>query len=333
MAEAWFPPIDSGPDEQRSGVSRIIRPAQQAAEATPLELNLEDVQALAEQCLREARERVAELESRAMSLERSTELRRAEAEEALLSARGAADRELAEWKERRRAEEEAARLAGREEGLSRGEAEGRARGQQEGYRKGFEEGYAEGRQSGYLEAREAERARIAGETAPLCEILTRMAAEITDRRRAIAREARAELLPLALEIAKVVIKREVRECPEVVLHNVRKAIDLAFRRTALVVEVHPDDHRLVERYSAEVFGAFNGLSEVNLRPRDDVQRGGCRVTTGSGVVDLRIEAQLEMIEQALFGALEESCPDEVITPALPAALAVEDREQVEETAR
>ena len=206
---------------------------------------------------------------------------------------------------------------GRTEGLALGEKTGR----EEGYRAGFESGYREGREAGYREAGEAERARIAADAAPLIEALTSLVREVGLRRATALREAREELLPLALEIAKKVVKREVRECPEVALLNIRKAIDLAFRKTGLVVQVHPEDARLIERHATEVFGCFAGLEGVTVKPVEDVGRGGCRVVSGSGVVDLRIEAQLELIEQALFRRIEEGDPEPEPPPAAPAASA------------
>jgi len=289
-----------------SSSPRVIRPVGSeslASSGEPVELNLEDLQRLGERMVREARERVAELDARAQELERVLALRQAAAERELLEKKEAAERELAEWKEKSLGEARSAYDAGFERGRADGEPAGRAQGREEGFRTGFEEGYAEGRQAGFSEAQEAERARMAAETAPAVASLASILGELEARRRSLEAEARRDLVPLAIEIAKKIVKREVRECPEIALHNVRKAIDLAFRRSSLVVEVHPEDARSIERYIPDLKRSFAGLTEVAVRPSEDVSRGGCRVVSGSGAVDLRIEAQLEVIEQALFGDL------------------------------
>src|SRR5262245_1090072 len=106
MDQVWSPPSYSPPEP---GSGRLISPARaEAGESIPPELSLEEVRALAEGILREAVERVTALSSKADALEQSIARRRAEAEAEFLAAKSAAERELADWRENRRAEEEAA---------------------------------------------------------------------------------------------------------------------------------------------------------------------------------------------------------------------------------
>jgi len=297
--------------------ARIIRPAPDGVGAAggrnggkPLELNLEDVQRLAERLLRDARDRVGRLDAEARALEATVATRRKEVEAEDGRRRADLEEEMAREGARLREEIETARR----EAVERGFAEGRERGHEEGYGKGLEEGREEGRregrEAGHREAHEAETARIRTEAEPLAATLSSMVREIGARRAASLRSAREELLPLAIEIAKKVVKREIRECPDVVLRNVRKAIDLAFRRTALTVQVHPEDAALVEKHAPEIAACFAGIEAIAVRPVEDVGRGGCRVVSNSGVVDMRVEAQLEVIEQALFRKLAEGDPEE-----------------------
>ena len=57
---------------------------------------------------------------------------------------------------------------------------------------------------------------------------------------------------------------------------------------------------------------IGGIDHLGLavRSAEDVSRGGCRVTSGSGLVDMRIETQVELIEQALFEKAREEGPEE-----------------------
>lgn len=299
--------------EVRTQTPRIIRAvAGDAGRAAPgpLELNLEDVQQLAERLVREAREKVARLTAEARVLEESLEGRRAGIQQAAEDLRAEAERDINREREGLRAEMDGIRAQAVLDGRAEGRAEGEAKGREEGFRKGFEEGYREGRDAGYREGREAEMARIRGETEPLGRTLADLVRKIGERRTVLLRAVREELLPLALQIAEKVIKREVRECPEAALANVRKAIDLSFRRTALVVQVHPEDVALIEKYAPEIAGSFSGLTDLSVKSAEDVSRGGCRVVSSSGMVDLRIESQLELIEQALYRKIGESDPAE-----------------------
>jgi flagellar assembly protein FliH len=299
--------------EVRPQIPRIIRAAAgDAGRAAPgpLELNLEDVQQLAERLVREAREKVTRLTAEARVLEESLAGRRAGLEQAAEALRAEAERDINREREGILSETAAIRAKAAEDGRAEGRAEGLAAGREEGYRKGFEEGYAKGREAGYREGREAEMSRIRAETEPLGRALTDLVRKIGERRTVLLRAVREELLPLAISIAEKVIKREVRECPEAALANVRKAIDLSFRRTALVVQVHPEDVALIEKYAPGIAGSFSGLTDLCVKAAEDVSRGGCRVVSSSGMVDLRIESQLELIEQALFRKIGEADPAE-----------------------
>ncbi len=295
---------------RRRGAARIIRP--DAAGGARSDLNLIDLQRLGEGMVSQTQERVKSLEEsiralqeRALREEAAIARRREEAERELEALRRAHEAQAAARRAELEADLDSLRKEARARSVEEGRAEGLAQGQEEGYRKGFESGYAEGREKGYSEGHKAERERIEAEAAPMASLLRALAEEIGLRRRSLLAEAREELLPLAIEIARKLVKKELRECPEVVLLNVRKAIDLAFRRTSLNVQVHPEDLTLVEKYVPDILSAFAGAGDLAVKAAEDVARGGCRVVSGTGVVDLRIESQIEIIEQALFGSLSE----------------------------
>jgi flagellar assembly protein FliH len=285
---------------------RIIRPGSEDGPGggrmggALLSMNLEDIQGVAARLVRDARERVSRLEEESRGLEVRVAERRAELQREDRDLRRAAEEELSQRRAELEAQAAALRDGAAAEGRSAGLAQGQKDGREEGYRSGFEAGYREGREAGYREAHQSEMDRLRGEAEPLAQSLAALVEEFGSRREALLQAAREELLPLALSIARKVIKRELRECPEAVLANVRKAIDLSFRRHGLVIQVHPEDLALVERHVPQLTADFSGLGGLTVKTAEDVGRGGCRVASGSGMVDLRVESQLELIEQALF---------------------------------
>ena len=298
---------------------RIIRPALGAPEGGPSVVsgvNLEDLQRLGERLIRDARERVDRLQKEAEAIEAALRAQRA----ALGEERARAQQEIAALHEAaiceraaKDAELRAQAQAGYEAGLQRGQAEGNekgfAEGREAGYRVGAEEGRRAGLEAGCVEGREAERARLAAEAAPALEAFRVAATEtlaLLERQR---KQAHAELLPLAVDIARKIVKREIRECPDVALRNVLKAIDLVYQRANVQVQAHPEDVAALEAHLPEIHAAFHGIKEITITPADDVGRGGCRVLAGAGRVDMRVESQLELIEQSLFGlAVDPSSP-------------------------
>jgi len=47
-----------------------------------------------------------------------------------------------------------------------------------------------------------------------------------------------------------------------------------------------------------------GFESIEVRPQADVTRGGCRIVSGAGIVDMTLETQLSLIEASLESADE-----------------------------
>jgi flagellar biosynthesis/type III secretory pathway protein FliH len=86
--------------------------------------------------------------------------------------------------------------------------------------------------------------------------------------------------------------------------NVEKAIELIFRGGAVVIQVHPDDALEVKKAIAEEPRWAEGFDSVQVRAATDVGRGGCRLISGAGTVDMTLQTQLELLQSALEGALD-----------------------------
>lgn len=278
---------------------RIIRPlrGEKSSGSVGVELNLEDVRDLSRQMVCEARQRVQALQDEQRAMEDGIRQRRAAEEQAAEDRRKELEGRRESFFEDIEKEREARLEAGRREGVEAGRREGVEAGRLEGY----QSGYADGRQAGYREGREAEIERLREESRPLVATLTSLINECSVATSEMRQGLRLELIHLAVEIARGVIKREVRDFgSQIVLENVRQAVDLIFLRNRVSVQVHQDDLAVVEKYAGEVLETFAGLEEFEVRPVNDVAPGGCRVVAGSGIADLSLDVQLEAIEQALL---------------------------------
>jgi len=204
---------------------------------------------------------------------------------------------------RKRAESEAKERALRleKEGRAAGFREGFARGRDEGYRLGLEEGRRDGEREGHKEA----SGRIEEEISGAAQALASAAVEIRDEKEAILRAARSDLLKLSVEIAQKLVKRELRAAPDISERNVERAIELIFRRGVLGVQVHPEDAVAVEKALEAEPRWAEGFDSIEVRAAPDVGRGGCRLISGAGTVDMTLDTQLSLIESALSGAVEE----------------------------
>jgi flagellar assembly protein FliH len=154
------------------------------------------------------------------------------------------------------------------------------------------EGLAEGLAQGYQTGMEQGRAQALEENTLLQQLSTAFGAEIGRAREQVAQD----LLDLALDLAKAMLKGALEVQPERVLPVVSEAIGyLPTLQQPALLFLQPDDAQLVrERMGAELAGAgWRVLDEAAM------ERGGCRVETGSNQIDASAPARWQRIAAAL----------------------------------
>lgn len=175
---------------------------------------------------------------------------------------------------------EAERLAAYNAGLE----EGRVAGMEQGKVAGFEQGHADGLTQGRAEAVE-EKARLA-------QIAQTFGDEVTQAGERIA----VDVLNLALDVSKAMLKTALNLRPELVIPIVAEAIRyLPTVQQPALLTLHPDDAKLVEGQLG------NELSKAGWRVVEDAQmeRGGCRVETASNQIDATTGSRWQRIAAAL----------------------------------
>jgi flagellar assembly protein FliH len=156
----------------------------------------------------------------------------------------------------------------------------------------YEKGFAEGQKAGG-EVGEKMAEALLNQYSASVEALNRLRGEI------FATSER-EVIRLALEIARKIIKREVAIDEELILALVKVALDRVADRALISVRVNPKDHAAMARHHAALSDA-DALSEsVKLIEDPLIGRGGCVIETESGTIDARIEEQLREIERGFF---------------------------------
>jgi flagellar assembly protein FliH len=278
---------------------RWVRPATVREDETAE--RLPSAEAVEASLLARARDSVSEL----VALEREIEARireRWEAAEARICAERAVaeiDREAKERELEGRTED--ARIRAEAENRERGYLEGHKKGRDEGRREGFDEGRDAGWQAGVDGGRRSGEEEARSDLSRALEIFRAAARKYDEERRLFLDEARREVVKLALEVGRTLVKREVRDIGDPAKRNIEKAVALIFRRGEIVVEIHPDDVDLVEQALAEGPRWAEELDGVQIKSASDVARGGCRLIAGAGVVDLDIDTQIELISETILG--------------------------------
>lgn len=136
---------------------------------------------------------------------------------------------------------------------------------------------------------EAERAALASASAAV----ERAAAELAGLRRRVLAEAERQVLELAVEMARTVLRQEVDAGRHDPAPIVQAALAQLPPRAEVTVRLHPSDFA---RYGSAAAG------EGRLRVLADatVPAAGCRVECGQGVVEADPQRQLDEIRQTLL---------------------------------
>ena len=208
---------------------------------------------------------------------------RSEANQILAQARAQA----AAIEAKARADAEGLRVSILEEAAAEGERRGRET--------GLEQGRAEAMERVYAEAIEPHRALLEQLGPTWVEQLSQFAQE----REALVEDARRELLGLAIEIARRIVRRTIEVDSEACIEQVKNAIELLGAPGELRITVSPRDREVLERALPGVLDAARVSGGVQVLESEEVGDGGCIVTAGEGMVDARIETQLDRIAQAL----------------------------------
>lgn len=152
---------------------------------------------------------------------------------------------------------------------------------------GYRRGLADGAQQGELRA------------VKLMEPLqARLAATITDlagTQRGLRREAEADVVRMALAIARRILNRELSVDPEAILGLVRSALDRLEAREIHRVRVAPADKAAVETELAR--RSLPRAIEVYADP--SLERGAAVFETSRGTLDSSINTQLDEIDRGL----------------------------------
>jgi flagellar assembly protein FliH len=149
---------------------------------------------------------------------------------------------------------------------------------QEAFKQGFDAGYEEGSARGRLEASE------------LHQLLTQFDEALTG----FDQQVGEELLALALEVARLVVRDSFALKPEAVLGVIREALGQTPQQHAQL-HVHPEDAVLVRQYLGEQ------IAHTGHRIVEDVsiERGGCRIDSAGAQMDATIATRWRRVVETL----------------------------------
>ena len=160
----------------------------------------------------------------------------------------------------------------------------------EANKESYQRGFSEGRAIGHDQAM--------AELQPVMDRLSRSLADLASVRSRVRKTAEADLLKLAIAIARRVLHRELTLDPGSIEGLIRVALEKLESRDLCRVRVHPDQEPVIRTLLARFSAA-----PVELIPDPTLQCGDVMFETAHGTLDGSIEAQLQEIERGFADRL------------------------------
>jgi flagellar assembly protein FliH len=158
---------------------------------------------------------------------------------------------------------------------------------------------SEARAAGRREGEAAARKQAMAELQAALERLARSVDEIAGLRSRLRREAEADLVQLAIAIARRVIRRELAVDPDALHGLVLGALERLQTQEINRVRVHSAHAGIV----AALLRDRAGGSEIEVVPDPSAEPGAAFFETDRGTLDASVESQLSEIERGLADTL------------------------------
>ena len=163
------------------------------------------------------------------------------------------------------------------------------------WQEGFHDGQTTGRTAMELTLRDEWKA----ETQALRAQMEAVIQQIGEARQTLWEQQEAEMVSLALTIARQVIKTEVIQNPEVVRSVIHNALRRITDKEQVRLRVSVGDAEHVKSFRDELLAMTDGLRQLEIVDDRRIGEGGCVIETGAGTIDAKIETQFAEVERAL----------------------------------
>ncbi len=105
----------------------------------------------------------------------------------------------------------------------------------------------------------------------------------------------------ALELARIMIRRAVESNPELVRNVVSRALEMVVAKSDIVIKTNPQDWQVVKEAVETRQMDAGSHDRIEVESDGSIERGGCIIETEYGIIDARINSQIEVIRRALEG--------------------------------
>ncbi len=172
--------------------------------------------------------------------------------------------------------------------------------EQQAYCRGFGDGERKGHELG-------EQAGLESAMQKLESLLRgghKLLGELGELHRQTCRDVEADLVQLALAVARKIVGRDVSLGPDVVTRIIREALGQVEHAGRITIKLNPADLELLADIKPQLLSGLPEAGRAAFEPDEGIARGGCLIETDGGEVDARIERQFQVVEEAFRAELD-----------------------------
>ncbi len=111
----------------------------------------------------------------------------------------------------------------------------------------------------------------------------------------LLKEIENDVITLVIDICEKVIGKVLDDDRETILSIITKGIHSLNAKENLIIRVYPDDYDLVEMSKQKILAMGNLIEDIQIKPDNTLDVGGCIIETCKGSVDTSVRTQLDEI--------------------------------------
>lgn len=116
----------------------------------------------------------------------------------------------------------------------------------------------------------------------------------------VFQEVAPNILGIAVDIAQKIIKTEVTANPEIIMNTVIDVLKtLSKNEPKITLKVNPVQVQYIKDTVPEELKALGMETRLSVIADENIMEGGCIIQTMNGLVDASVEAQLDIVQNAL----------------------------------
>lgn len=143
--------------------------------------------------------------------------------------------------------------------------------------------------------------QLAAISTKVAQALERSMAELGRFQKQLIVESEKQVAKLAIEIAKKIVRREVRIDDQIILAMIKVALSYVGDARKMRIRVNPEDLQVVRQSLPQMTDFESAATAPELIGDPAVERGGFVIESDAGMVDARLGQQFQEIEKSFFG--------------------------------